>query len=329
MKTKTAMCLLAQAITSSTMNSFLLPLRSQGLLPSLNFTSTILRGAYKSTPSSKWTHNIARDFVETSDAGYNPGIIWRSSDDFLLTVSLPVIGLIAKIPSHALLAWDRRFLEPGQNLVLLISGFRCFYPILREDGTLVPEASWAGAELKFKLGLSPNYKPSSGEAKAAFRHFDVSCAAKGDESSDPDQQQSALVDNKSSACAGSTGVFRRTSLSSSLESLLDKYLLRLIQLRKRFNLGWASAEELLWKSETAQDDPANVFSVNKEVCGESSSFILCVYYSQMLSNVEKEEKALSASYHLPSDPLVSGSSHVNIIKTAFAFVLRRLAVSHS
>ncbi|KIM60273.1 hypothetical protein SCLCIDRAFT_1217055 [Scleroderma citrinum Foug A] len=253
---------------------------------------------------------LKRDFVETSDAGYNPGIIWRSSDDFLLTVSLPVIGLIAKIPSHALLAWDRRFLEPGQNLVLLISGFRCFYPILREDGTLVPEASWAGAGLKFKLGLSPNYKPSSGEAKAAFRHFDVSCAAKGGESSDPDQQQSALVDNKSSACAGSTGVFRRTSLSSSLESLLDKYLVRLIQLRKKFNLGWASAEELLWKSETAQDDPANVFSVNKE----------------MLSNVEKEEKALSASYHLPSDPIVSGSSHVNIIKTAFAFVLRRLAL---
>lgn len=237
--------------------------------------------------------SITRDFIETSDAGYSPGIIWGSSDDFLLTVSLPVVDLIEKIPSHALFAWDRHFLEPGQNLVLLISGFRRFYPILQEDGTLLPEASWAGAMLKFKLGLSLNYKPSSDEAKAAFRRFDASYAAKDDESPDFDEQQSTLVDNEPQASAASSGVFRRTSLSSSLESLLDKYLVRLIQLRKKFNLGWASAEELLWKSETTQEDPADVFSVNKDVRENSSSFILHVYlFADVIQCGERREDVI-------------------------------------
>lgn len=60
-------------------------------------------------------------------------------------------------------------------------------------------------------------------------------------------------------------MFRRMSLSASLESLLDQQLLRLLQLRRRFNLGWAGAEELLWQTETAQEDPITVFQKQTKV----------------------------------------------------------------
>lgn len=179
-----------------------------------------------------------------------------------------MVHFTQQIPSHVLLAWDRHFLEPGQNLVLLISGFRGLYSILREGGTLLPAASWRGALLRFKLGLSLNYKPSTNEASAAFRHFDISRPSQEDRTPNPDEQQAIWMENEPRV---SVAGFRRMSLSSSLESLLDKYFVRLLQLRKTFNLGWASAEELLWKSEIAQDDPVNVFPVNKEVRGGSSS----------------------------------------------------------
>ena len=55
------------------------------------------------------------------------------------------------------------------------------------------------------------------------------------------------------------------SLSTSLESLLDQQLLRLLQLRRRFSLGWAGAEELLWQSETTQEDIATVFQQKRKV----------------------------------------------------------------
>lgn len=55
------------------------------------------------------------------------------------------------------------------------------------------------------------------------------------------------------------------SFSASLESLLDQQFLRLLQLRHRFKLGWAGAEELLWQTETAQEDPATVFQQKTKV----------------------------------------------------------------
>ncbi|KAI6033072.1 hypothetical protein F5J12DRAFT_946520 [Pisolithus orientalis] len=76
-------------------------------------------------------------------------------------------------------------------------------------------------------------------------------------------------------------------LSDSLEDLLDRYLLCLIWLRRRIELSWAAAEELLWQSEAALDDPENVFSRKEE----------------MLSNADEAERKLSASYQLPADPM--------------------------
>ncbi|KAL4062668.1 hypothetical protein J3A83DRAFT_4381480 [Scleroderma citrinum] len=188
---------------------------------------------------------LKRDFMETSDAGYNPGIVWAASNDFLLTVSLPVVSLVEEIPPHALLAFLSDFT-------------RRWHIAARSD--------MRRRVIKFKLGLSLNYKPSADEAKAAFRHFDFNHPVEANVDDHPpsaDAQQSTLADYEP-----------QTSVM------------------------------------TAQDDPANIFSANKE----------------MLSNAEKGEERLSASYHLPNDPFVSGSPHINVMKAAFAFVLRRLAL---
>lgn len=114
---------------------------------------------------------VYRDFVEVKAAGYNPGILWTGSDKFILSVSLPVPDLFQNILPHALLAWDRHFLRPGLHLTLLISGFRDVYPVLRQDGTLVPNLLRTGSALKFKVGFTSQYKPSKINATAAFKQF--------------------------------------------------------------------------------------------------------------------------------------------------------------
>lgn len=61
------------------------------------------------------------------------------------------------------------------------------------------------------------------------------------------------------------GEFRKMSLSASLESLLAHQLFHLLWLRRRFNLGWAGAEELLWQAETTQKDYITVFQQKRKV----------------------------------------------------------------
>lgn len=114
---------------------------------------------------------VHRDFTEVKADGYNPGILWTGSNRFILSVSLPVSDLFQRIVPHALLAWDRHFLEPGSHLTLLISGFIDVYPVLRQDGTLVPNLLPTGSLLKFKVGFTQHYKPSGNSAAAAFREF--------------------------------------------------------------------------------------------------------------------------------------------------------------
>ncbi|OJA08553.1 hypothetical protein AZE42_06639 [Rhizopogon vesiculosus] len=52
------------------------------------------------------------------------------------------------------------------------------------------------------------------------------------------------------------GTFDKLSLSSSLESLLDEHFLSLLRFRRQFNIGWAAAEELNWRSRELQKSPA-------------------------------------------------------------------------
>ncbi|KIJ62454.1 hypothetical protein HYDPIDRAFT_30416 [Hydnomerulius pinastri MD-312] len=263
---------------------------------------------------------LKKDFVEAKAAGYSPGILWAGSGDFILSISIPLTELTKCIPPHALLAWDRHFLEPGQHLTLLISGMWGFYPLVQRDGTLLREAARAGANLKFKVGFTQKYKPSPDSATTAFRQFTLkdSRDKKKPEPINPffdltgDSDDEDYLDNlvKGPENEVDEAAFQRMSLSNSLESLLDQHLLRLIQLREKFNFGWAAAEELLWQAETSQENPSTIVLEKRE----------------MLEKADVDEQELSASYKLPDDSIDPGSTKLNLLTTSFSFLLRRLAL---
>ncbi|KAH7886667.1 hypothetical protein F5I97DRAFT_2017525 [Phlebopus sp. FC_14] len=256
---------------------------------------------------------LKREFVEAKAAGYNPGIIWTGPSNFILSISIPVIDITKNIPPHALLAWDRHLLEPEQHLTLLIYGFFGVYPLLQSDGTFSREAEHAGASLKFKVGLTRQYKPSKECAMAAFRQFG-SLEEEPEPShsgSDVDDEDCIEVDMepKIEGRETFTEEFQRMSLSSSLESLLEQYLLRLVQLRRKYRFGWAAAEMLSRRAEILQVDIHSIVSDTREMCQQA----------------DEEEKQLAASYKLFDDPLESAVD-INLLKTSFSLLLRRLAL---
>jgi len=189
-------------------------------------------------------HVIFRDFDAAYAAGYIPGIIRNSNSEFLLTVSIPVVELTEKIPAHVLMSWDNQFLLPCQHLVLAISGFRGVYPLIRADGTLTTAALWSGTSLRFNVGFTRRHKPSMGCVTTSFRRYGLQFT---DDVIDVDGEPDNVNDT-----------FDKLSLSSSLESLLNDHFLHLLRLRRQFNLGWAAAEELHWRSQHLQKSPATL-----------------------------------------------------------------------
>lgn len=226
------------------------------------------------------------DFIETIATGFRPGLIRFGGDDFSISVSLPVITLAASIPPRALMAWDRRLLSRSQHLCLLISGFRGTYPTISSDGMLSPVAQQFGTALNFKVGLTPGYKPGKEFAREAARTFglittdaedDFRIRAEkaalepfdydneGDPFTEPAPPGPVVVEEPEDR-----GRFDRFSLSSSLESLLDQALLKVVQLRRAFKLGWAGAEVLLAEVERTQMKPKDIYAKHRQV---SSSFL--------------------------------------------------------
>ncbi|KAJ8597247.1 hypothetical protein M405DRAFT_587353 [Rhizopogon salebrosus TDB-379] len=246
---------------------------------------------------------LRRDFEGAYAAGYTPGIIWSSSSEFILTVSVPVVELTEKIPAHALMSWDSQFLLPCQHLVLVMTGFRGVYPPIRSDGTLTTTALCSGASLKFNVGFSRKYKPSKEHVSASLRQY-------GLQLNQSDLKNELAEDYIDVDEEFDNNTFDKTSLSSSLESLFDEHFLPLLRLRQEFKLGWAAAEELHWNSRALQESPAHVVTKMQEE----------------LWQIDEEEQRLAASRNLPHDPLESQDGRINLLETAFAYFLRRLTL---
>ena len=225
--------------------------------------------------------------------GYRPGIIHFGNDDFAVSVSLPVIALADSIPPRALMAWDRRLLSKSQHLTLLISGFRGMYPPIDADGNYSVLAQRSGTALTFKVGLTQRYKPSKEYAKEAGRTFGLITrdaeeelriraeAAAPTEAPDfyedetyMEAGQTLLTPVAEESEEEDEGQMDRFSLSGSLESLLDQALLKLIQLRKKFSLGWAGAEVLYMEIEKSQLRADIVFDSYKQVQPAMSPFLI-------------------------------------------------------
>ncbi|KAG1769061.1 hypothetical protein EV702DRAFT_1181859 [Suillus placidus] len=253
---------------------------------------------------------LRRDFEGAHAAGYTPGVIWGGSSEFFLTISVPVMELTDKIPAHVLMSWDSQFLLPCQHLVLVISGFWGVYPPVQSDGTLSPAAIHSCTSLKFYVGLSRQYKPSKEHVIASLRRYGLqSDQQNGVE--DGMVEESIDVDKESEpGSAEDDGTFDKFSMSSSLESLLDEHFLQLLQVRRQFKLGWAAAEELHWRSQELQRSPTVIVEEMQEE----------------LRQAEEEEQRLAGSRYLPHDPLKNQDGHVNLLETAFAYLLRRFTL---
>lgn len=218
---------------------------------------------------------LPSDFIEVVAAEYRPGLIRFGVDDFSLSVSIPIITLAKDIPARALMAWDRRLLSRTQNLTLLISGLRGTYPPLKADGTMTEDAVARGTSLQFKVGLTRKYKPGKEHALEVKRTFGLvdeepqgwSAPEENVLSFDadgfplpeeaPEEEEEEEDDDE--------GRFDSFSLSSSLETLLDQSLVRVIQMRVKYGLGWAGAETLVAETERLQQTADAILQTNRKV----------------------------------------------------------------
>ncbi|KAJ4466482.1 hypothetical protein C8J55DRAFT_527332 [Lentinula edodes] len=269
---------------------------------------------------------LQHDFLEIVARGYRPGLIRFSGDDFCISVSLSVIKLAESVPPRALNAWDRRLLSKTQHLVLLISGFRGVYPPSDSDAT----------KLKFHVGLSGIHKPSKEHAKDACRNFvlitndaedelrlarekAVAEAAmmndfemdEEDSDADPNPATKPEIEEEEEDVPDR---FDKFSLSGSLDSLMNHQFAKLVNMRRKYGLGWAGAERLLSEAEKSQKPEQEVLE-NK------------------LQEIQVEDQAERAMIRknttiLPDDPLygTGKDEELDWPLTAFCYLIRRLTL---
>lgn len=220
---------------------------------------------------------------------YRPGFIRLGGNDFVVSVSLPVITLADAIPPRALMAWDRRLLSSSQHLTLLISGFHGLYPVLENDATYTAPAQRLGVSLSFRVGLSERYKPGTAQVQEVVRKHGLIIQDAEDElriqaelaaqkarafdfdiEFNEDEPMQEVVEEEEPI---DPGRFDNFSLSSSLETLMDQSFLKLVQLRRNFGLGWAGAELLISEVEKSQRKEEDVLAMCANVCPITNIFL--------------------------------------------------------
>ena len=180
-------------------------------------------------------------------------------------------------------------LSCSQHLTLLISGFRGLYPVLENDVSYTSSAQRLGVSLGFKVGLSQKYKPGAEQAQEIVRKHSLIIQDAEDEvriqaERVAQQQQQQRLDwfddlNEDEPMPAEVapevapeeeevvdeGRFDGFSLSSSLESLMDQSFLKIVQLRRKFDLGWAGAEFLHSEIERSQQVDKEVLRMKHNV----------------------------------------------------------------
>ncbi|OJT05220.1 hypothetical protein TRAPUB_3985 [Trametes pubescens] len=133
---------------------------------------------------------LRREFNEIVAHGYHPGFIRLGVDGFALSVALPAKSLADMISPRALVAWDKRLLSGSHYLTLLISGLRGVHPAVEPDGTLTRVVVARSAAPHFRVGLTPNYKPSNEDTAERLRKYGLK-EDYGASSDDPPQEEQA------------------------------------------------------------------------------------------------------------------------------------------
>ncbi|KAJ7213658.1 hypothetical protein B0H12DRAFT_1061615 [Mycena haematopus] len=265
---------------------------------------------------------LQRDFVEIVSSKFDP-----RGGDFAVSVSMPVVQLTETVPAQALVAWDRRLLGTprARHLVLLISGFGSgasggsnSYPPLGPGGAPVRK----GLQLRFQVGVCPQYKPAREHAVEAGRTFGLALmvgqewgdALEGDGLDEYEHGWEAGADEQQDGGAEEDGEgrFERFSLSSALENLLDAQLVKLVEIRRAYGVGWAGAETMYSAVEREQRGQEEVWRI----------------YQADIQRADKEEAALFRTGTLPHDPLrdLGKGEEINLPYTAFCYLVRRLTL---
>ncbi|KAF8881664.1 hypothetical protein CPB84DRAFT_1817227 [Gymnopilus junonius] len=273
---------------------------------------------------------LQENFVDIVATEYRPGFVRLGGNDFVVSVSLPVITLANSIPPRALMAWDRRLLSCSQHLTLLISGFHGLYPVLEQDVSYSSAAQRLGVSLSFKVGLSEKYKPGNQQVQEVVRKHGLILQDAEDElriqaeiaaqkakqyefdadwDEDEPMQEPEVVEEEEVV---DPGRFDRFSLSNSLESLMDQSFLKIVQLRRFFGLGWAGAELLNSEVEKSQQTPETVLALK----------------GNEIRKADIDERELARTTSLPHDPLMGlgPKDQFNLPLTAFCYLIRRLAL---
>ncbi|KAK4700785.1 ubiquitin-conjugating enzyme E2 Q, partial [Phenoliferia sp. Uapishka_3] len=150
--------------------------------------------------------SLRNDFKGILDAGFRPGYTRVSELDNIVSVSKKVNAL--GVPLRALQAWDSELLTGEVRYLVLLMNFGSKYPDPDNGGR---------GDVKFRVGLSPKYKPSKAAMASAFRSHSANTYTKND--------------------------FDPISLSRPLDSLFsDKFQEILLTRRSNVNVGWAAAE---------------------------------------------------------------------------------------
>ncbi|GAA6008198.1 hypothetical protein JCM11491_001926 [Sporobolomyces phaffii] len=150
---------------------------------------------------------LRRDFKELVKEGYRPGFTRVSELDLVVSVSKKVSAL--GVPARALQAWDSELITGEVVYLVLLMNFGSHYPVDLDN--------LQSNQVKFKVGISPSYKPSKTAVAAAFRSHSSHMYTKGD--------------------------FQAISLSAPFEELfVNKFQEVLVTRRRNDKTGWAAAE---------------------------------------------------------------------------------------
>ncbi|GAA6028379.1 hypothetical protein JCM8097_007003 [Rhodosporidiobolus ruineniae] len=151
---------------------------------------------------------LRSDFKDLLAEGYRPGYTRLSELDLVVSVSKKVGSL--GVPARALQAWDSQLITGQVVYLVVLMNFGSKYPVDLDNQT--------SGQVKFKVGISPKYKPSKAAIGAAFRSHSSNTYTKGE--------------------------FEAISLSAPLDALLNNKFQEILGTRRcNDRCGWAAAEQ--------------------------------------------------------------------------------------
>ncbi|BGP40452.1 hypothetical protein JCM10450v2_004434 [Rhodotorula kratochvilovae] len=157
---------------------------------------------------SELMKTLRTDFKQLLDAGFRPGFTRVSELDLVVSVAKKV-NLLG-VPARALQAWDSKLITGEVVYLVLLINFGAKYPVDLDNQTT--------GQCKFKVGISPRYKPSRVAIASAFRAHSSNPYTKGE--------------------------FEAISLSAPLDALLNNKLGEIVYVRRSNDrVGWAGAEQ--------------------------------------------------------------------------------------